>query len=619
MQSATAIVFRFNFSGTTYYAAIRTGISGWVLLDHGTVPETVINTAFTTLGAGARVVLLDATYTMAAAAIDFTANEQVLDGQGRGSFLDGDALPTGFNAINLAGFTDCIIRNLSVQTEDGGTKTCHCIYIADSDNFLVENVTIVNSDAIGIYVLADGGLDYGRLVNNNVIDTDEEGIHVAGVGGTRLTFVEVLGNIVQQAGTVGIAIVDADYCNVSKNTVTHAGTVGIRINSHWIQIEGNLCYLNVQHGISLDGAWTCTVSDNICALNDSGNTANYDGIYVDSGSIDNTLADNICYGNHRFGIGLGEPGAAGGFRNKIEGNTCLENDREGIYVRGVENQILDNTIYDNGQDTAGTYHGISLHEDSDRCDVSNNYINSPGDSQEDCIYLGGGGGPGACNVKIVGNYCYNGMGSGIQLVADNDECFIHGNYLIDNNDYGISITAATCNDNDARDNYYSGNGAGPINDSGTDTRLATIPLYIASYNVTDVPESEDGLVVDGVGEWVSFVGQLPPEVQQVVRFKIWGVGLAPPGAGNQMCLEIEIEGGASDEPKTTHDTGALTDQLTIEENFLADDIIHWVCTHANALALLGGDSVKCACRYNGVSGADIATNAAFRRVLVHVV
>ncbi|GAH53936.1 unnamed protein product [marine sediment metagenome] len=35
VQTASAIVLRFTFSGTTYYAAIRTGISGWVLLGPG--------------------------------------------------------------------------------------------------------------------------------------------------------------------------------------------------------------------------------------------------------------------------------------------------------------------------------------------------------------------------------------------------------------------------------------------------------------------------------------------------------------------------------------------------------------------------------------------------------
>lgn len=240
----------------------------------------------------------------------------------------------------------------------------------------------------------------------------------------------------------------------------------------------------------------------------------------------------------------------------------------------------------------------------------------------------------ATDNTVTGNRIINVFWCGIlvkgpdNLVSDNHitgdftgiECRTADNDLLDNKigcTTGINLTAASSGNrvfgNDLRGSTTL------ITDAGTDNIYECIPLYIASYNVTDISESEDGLVVDAGGEWVSFVGQLPPKVQQVMKFEIWAVGLAAPGAGNQMCLEIEIEGGADDEPKTQHDTGALAGQLNTTEATAVDDIIHWVCTHANALALLGGDSVKCACRHNAAVAADIATNAAFRRVLAHIV
>jgi len=251
----------------------------------------------------------------------------------------------------------------------------------------------------------------------------------------------------------------------------------------------------------------------------------------------------------------------------VTGNTCNGNTEHGILLdTSVNNTIVGNTCNENDSGDAGNYDGICIEDDSD----------------------------------------YN---------------IIHSNTCNDNDRWGISIGVAanSCVGNWVKNNHLRGNTSGAFIDNGTDTKLETIPLYIASYSVTDISESEDGLVIDGVGDWVSFVGQLPLSVQQVMRFEIWGVGLAAPGAGNQMCLEIEIEGGAEDEAKTTHDTGALADQLSVTEATAVDDIIHWLCTHANALALLGGDSVKCACRYNAISASDIATNAALRRVLVHVV
>ncbi|GAI43968.1 unnamed protein product [marine sediment metagenome] len=86
-----------------------------------------------------------------------------------------------------------------------------------------------------------------------------------------------------------------------------------------------------------------------------------------------------------------------------------------------------------------------------------------------------------------------------------------------------------------------------------------------------------------------------------------------------MEIELEVEGGASGELKTTHDTGALPNQDSVETNFVAETVIHWVCTDAAVLALLGGDSVKAVVRHEVGADGDSDTDADFRRVLIHVV
>ncbi|MBA7468135.1 hypothetical protein ES707_03376 [subsurface metagenome] len=49
---ASILVFNFIFSGTTYVCAVRAGVSGWVPLDYGTDPATVIQSALNALTVG---------------------------------------------------------------------------------------------------------------------------------------------------------------------------------------------------------------------------------------------------------------------------------------------------------------------------------------------------------------------------------------------------------------------------------------------------------------------------------------------------------------------------------------------------------------------------------------
>ncbi|GAH68858.1 unnamed protein product [marine sediment metagenome] len=68
VKPTTAIVFQFTFSGTTTYVAMRVGLSGWVLIDQGTVAATVINAALTEVGGAAdgEVVVLEGAYAILA-------------------------------------------------------------------------------------------------------------------------------------------------------------------------------------------------------------------------------------------------------------------------------------------------------------------------------------------------------------------------------------------------------------------------------------------------------------------------------------------------------------------------------------------------------------------------
>jgi len=167
------------------------------------------------------------------------------------------------------------------------------------------------------------------------------------------------------------------------------------------------------------------IAGNVCNDNDDHDTATYDGINLDTGCSGNVVTNNVCERNHNCGIVIR------GVENLISNNKTAENDRAGIYANQIDNTINDNRVLDNGQDAAGTYHGIHLGPLSIGCQVTANYIDGYGDSQEDCIHLDSG----ADGNSFNGNYCYDGMGSGICLIDDNDGNHLEGNHLINNDDY----------------------------------------------------------------------------------------------------------------------------------------------------------------------------------------
>jgi len=158
---------------------------------------------------------------------------------------------------------------------------------------------------------------------------------------------------------------------------------------------------------------------------------------------------------------------------------------------------------------------------------------------------------------------------------------------MNNDDYGIEITAATCDGNLVKENYFSGNVTGVFLDSGTDTRLATkVFEFIAGGDVegtatwgqlfssTAIPK---GWSISGAEDWAVALGQLPLELQQIVRIKIWGVALgAPLGGGGQMHLEIIMNAEVDDTPFTTEHV-ALANFDSETTDYINRDIVHWIC------------------------------------------
>lgn len=301
----SALVFNFVFSGTTYYCAVRSGERAWILIDCGIVPETVVNNAFTTLGAGAHVVLADHTFTLVAAGFSFSANEQVLEGQGRGTFIDGDALGTGVHAVNLSGYTDCVMRNFSVQTEDGGGKVCYCIFIEDgADRFHIETVWIIDSDDDG-FRIEGTNITHGWILSSKILDTDDLGISVNMDTDNTMTYLQAKDNILLSAGDAAMSFYRIDYAEIFDNVIVDPHGEGILIvigNDNYV--TGNTIVNAGTFGISLQVnavrtiiGYNLTINPGTACINDAGTDSRLptlppkDFIYWGGGSAGYTVGN----------------------------------------------------------------------------------------------------------------------------------------------------------------------------------------------------------------------------------------------------------------------------------------------------------------------------------------
>ena len=265
----------------------------------GTADEVEINAALAALPAqGGRIILLEGTFTIVDS-ITIPDDDIVLEGQGRSTFIDGDGLATTEHGIVISAHTNVIIKNLAIQTQDGGAKTCHCIFVEDGANYTtIECVIIVDSDSDGIHFEGTGTL-YCIIRNCLILDADDYGIAVSMDPANSASDFAISENTVIGAGNDGIYICLALYTIVSGNNCTGNGNHGIYLlRSDYCELSGNSCVSNGADGINVTGDGTRnsdynTLTGNAC----TGNTD--DGIAVE-GTTDanhNIVISNQLVGN----------------------------------------------------------------------------------------------------------------------------------------------------------------------------------------------------------------------------------------------------------------------------------------------------------------------------------
>ncbi len=464
----------------------------------GVADEVEINAAMAALpaGIGGKVVMSEGTFTLADP-ITVPADNVFLQGQGDATFIDGDGLATGEHGILVPARIGCVLKDFSIQTEDGGAKVCHCIYATGACNGLrIEEITIVDSDADGIRIEPTNAYDI-HVHGVVVADADGTGIYVdptamatlyrlrvrdclvigcgnngiyLGNTGAGSAYLEIVGNLVFGAGGDGIHLTEIDHSNISRNIVTGCLLDGIELHTaEHLDVQGNIvcsCDNNgilatncnesvfgnnlvwdcVQSGIEMGGtSVNDLITGNVCA--DNGSLGAFCGIDT-TGCSYMTVVSNHCYNNRSYGIGFGV--GAGGF-NTITGNHCYFNYEDGIIGGGADSVLSGNFCYNNSQGAAGIDHGITLTNNCDRVSVIGNWCGDDSTNQEDGIHLEDG----AVRCLIEGNYCFNLMGDGIYLAGNNTGTAIRGNHCYSGEENGITVlNSADCA---VTDNYCEAN------------------------------------------------------------------------------------------------------------------------------------------------------------------
>jgi parallel beta-helix repeat protein len=473
-----------------------------------------------------------------------------LQGMGKGSIL----VPADGTAISCNGDYDYVtIRDLAIDSKaaTGGTA----ISIGDgADYFLIDNVTIVDSDSQGITIHGAPSLTGGIVQNCVILGADNNGIQIEMDGGSYSYHIKIINNHITSCGSNGIYLSSSGtgnyYTTISGNTIVSCGANGMYLREMYNgTVDSNVCMWNTQDGIEISTAEFCSINGNsfsknvqhgisgvntdFCVYdsnnlqgNDSGNSETYDGINLDASSVGVIISNNICYGNSVQRRGISNDG----MQAVITGNYCRDNDYNGIYCNATDCTISNNRLYDNSQAGAGGYDEMYLDSGADRANISNNTIGSPGNSSESCIYAASG----THDLLIQGNWLNDGMGSGIELAGNQNcnisgnsiyncddhgivltnvchSCIITGNKLYGNGGYGIELTAS-CDFNQIQSNFTSNNTTGSFN-----IAAASCDSNLVCFNTT-----EEGAFVDA-GTTTRAFGNYDPSANAFVG----DVGAAP--------------------------------------------------------------------------------------------
>ncbi len=266
---------------------------------------------------GGRVVLLEGTFIIASS-IAIPNDTATLEGQGKGTILDGNSLTTGNHVVTISGKDNITIRNLAIQTQNGGGKNCDCIYIVGvSDNITIDTVYILSSDRYGVYLYGSSGTISNLTIKNCEIQSCETYAIYANTfsAGKLLQFLLISNNTIKNNGSgiyINTTLVYSEAISILDNMFQNTANYGIMLVANHVLVEGNSSYQD------------------------------RNPVYVE------------------------------GRYNNIVSNYIYRAGRDGIYLNSTRNFVSNNTIIDAGYSSTNTYDGISINDSYNT--VVNNFI-----------------------------------------------------------------------------------------------------------------------------------------------------------------------------------------------------------------------------------------------------
>ena len=544
--------------------------------------------------------------------------------------------------------THLLVKGIFVFQHTFSGVTRFCAVRSGERGWVLVSFGTVAATVINAAILATGGnnevaIGYGTYVlNTPVISQGLDGVKLSGMG--RGTILQVAANTAIDAIEIGI---DGgagqtgwviEQLTVDGNRGNNAAGGDIRIQNGIIFNNSPDCAIRYcwVHDCIYDGTlprdnsdralmegnivWNCGYGG-ICAwrcygVKIIGNTCHSNGILTGSGIVIEDLNYTICFGNVCYqgagnGIEMWGQDAYRTYGNVIIGNICYDNALSGI---NISNWTYDYTIVGNSCN-ANHNNGINI--------TGNNY---QGTVSANVCYLNTWSGinisDGATLIWVVNNIFVSNGANGINFESNADSNFADGNICTLNGWYGIDIAAGCDYNKIGANNYLLGNTTAAFRDLSGTAILPTLTLpFVNGTLFLSADGAPWGWEIDAATEYAIALGHIPNEAQQVVRWKIWAVGLAAPGPGNTMALEIVGRGGASDEAYTTESVD-VANKASNETNFAINDIISWTLTPADDADIghyLGGDAIMIKVLYESAGGLLVATDAAFLCVEIQYV
>lgn len=470
---ASVIVFRFTFSGTTRYVAMRTHLTGWDLITQNVDPAVAIEAAWTalsTLGGGMIYLSGPGERWTTATEINSQGNNVILRGGGKGS----PEIYLG-NGLDIDVFDvthdDCKILFVHIngnginQTHDDGAST----------NAVSRGIRNVGGDRLEtaycyIQDTAEGGVSYANCEGGSVHHNIFDGCFWYGVSpkigpGAPAYGVDIHDNEVFGSGDVGIS------------------TYGSRTNTHHNYVHdiiGTHGSVNTKWGIGIEGGDHNKVHDNQidgCLIGVStGTVAGQDPQFweIKGNTITNPL------------------GTAGGFQISIRARNgkVVKNDICEIPAWAapwpvgitVESGATDVEFEGNHFYSSVAYLGFKIDSESGLTFRGNHYHGTP----HTCIRL-----QGACSQLFIGDERAFDGARGVQSDAASqcDDITIQGCYF-----YSLSIVAIDIQNCD--DLFVTGN---TIKDCALGLDISDANVVRAKVNANDFYGCTNSVNDTGVG------------------------------------------------------------------------------------------------------------------------